>query len=97
MTKKNEISESFFKIAPTNIDEYTKKLLNLQHENMRPQRNIDINDRILDEKYQNIKIYDKNMMKEIRSVQLKRRKKIEDKEIVQMKNLSTDIEKMNGK
>ena len=51
-----------------------KKLLNLQHENMRPQRNIDINDRILDEKYQNIKIYDKNMMKEIRSVQLKRKK-----------------------
>ena len=30
-------SESYFKIAPTNIDEYTKrKLLNLQQDNMRP-------------------------------------------------------------
>ena len=34
-------SGSFFKIAPTNINEYTKnKLLNMQQENMRPQRNI---------------------------------------------------------
>ena len=49
-------SESYFKIAPTNIDEYKKiKLLNLQQENMRPQKNIDINDKIPDEKYQNNK------------------------------------------
>ena len=53
-------SESYFKIAPTNIDEYTKsKLLNLQQENMRPQRNIDINDIIPNEKYQNNKTADK--------------------------------------
>ena len=38
-------SESFFKIASTNIDEYTKnELLDLQQENMIPQRKIDIND-----------------------------------------------------
>ena len=36
-----------------------KKRLNLQQENMRPQRNIEINDRIPDEKYQNNKIDDK--------------------------------------
>ena len=43
-------SESFFRIAPTNIDEYTKNiLLNTQQENVRPQRNIEINDKIPDE------------------------------------------------
>ena len=53
-------SESYFNIAPKNIDEYTKsKLLNLQHENMRPQRNIEINDKIPNEKYQNNKTADK--------------------------------------
>ena len=31
----------------------------MQQENMRPQRNIEINDRIPDEKYQNNKINDK--------------------------------------
>ena len=67
-------SESFFKIAPTNIDKYTKyKLLNLQQENMRQHRNIEINDKIPDEKYQNNKINEKNLMKEIRSVQLTRK------------------------
>ena len=47
-------SEYYFKIAPTNIDEYTKsKWLNLQQENMRPQRNIEINDKSPDEKFHN--------------------------------------------
>ena len=42
-------TESFFKIAPTNMDDYTKnKLLNMQQENFRPQRNIDINDKQTD-------------------------------------------------
>ena len=46
-------SESFFKIAHTSIDEYTKiLLLNLQQENMIPQRNIELNDKLPDEKYQ---------------------------------------------
>ena len=31
----------------------------MQQENMRPQRNIEINDKIADEKYQNNKTYDK--------------------------------------
>ena len=56
-------SESYFKIAPRNLDEYTKsKLLNLQQENMRPQRNIEINDKIPDEKYQNNKPDDKYLV-----------------------------------
>ena len=50
-------TKSFFKITPTNIDEYTKnKLLNMQQENFRPQRNIYINERRTDE------IYHKNMI-----------------------------------
>ena len=50
-------TESFFKMAPTNIDDYTKnKLLNMQQDNMRPQRNIDINDKPTDERYQKNKI-----------------------------------------
>ena len=53
-------SESYFKIAPTNIYEYTNsKLLNWQQENMRPQRNIEINEKITDEKYHNNKTEDK--------------------------------------
>ena len=84
-------SESNFKIAPTNIDEYTNnKLLNLQQENTQPHRNLDINDKIPDEKCQNNKIDEENLMKEIRSVQLA--KEIEDEETVQLQNLSTDIE-----
>ena len=46
-------TESFFKIAPTNIDEYTKnKLLNIQQDNLRSQINIEINDKLTDEIYQ---------------------------------------------
>ena len=48
-----EFTGSFFKITPTVIDDYNKKkLMNMQLENLRPQRNIDNND--------------KNMMKDIR-------------------------------
>ena len=55
-------SESFFKIAPTNIDECTKnKLPNMQQENIRPQRNIEINDKLLDERYKN-NLMKNNMM-----------------------------------
>ena len=43
---------SIFKIAPTVIDDYTKnKLLNMKLENLRPQRNIDNNDKEFDEIY----------------------------------------------
>ena len=64
-------TESFFKIAPTNIDEYTKiKLLNMQQENMRPQINIEINEKLTDERYQKIRSMTNNLMKKIRSVKL---------------------------
>ena len=47
--------ESYFKITPANIDNYTKiKLLNMQQDNLRPQRYIDINDKQTDERYQKI-------------------------------------------
>ena len=44
---------SFFKIAPTAIYDYKKKkCLNMQLENLRPQRNIENNDKQSDERYQ---------------------------------------------
>ena len=49
---------SFFKIAPTAIDNYTKKkFLNVQLENLRPKRNIDNKDKKSDKFYQ-IHIFD---------------------------------------
>ena len=60
-------AESYFKIAPTNIDDYTKnKSLNMQQENLRPQRHLDINDKRTDERYQKILLMTKNLLKEIR-------------------------------
>ena len=71
-------TESYFKISPTNINGYTKnKLLNMQQENLRPQINIDINDKRTyeiyhtnmidekesDERYQISKIYDEKYLK----------------------------------
>ena len=47
--------ESYFKISPTNIYDYTKnKLLNIQQENLRPQRNIEINGKRTYKRYQKI-------------------------------------------
>ena len=40
-----------------------KRLLNSQQDNIRPQRDTEINEKISDEKYQNNKIDDKNLMK----------------------------------
>ena len=52
--------ESFFKIAPTVIDDYTrKKFLNMQLENLRPDRNMEHNDKQTDERYQKFFIDDK--------------------------------------
>ena len=51
---------SYFKIAPTVIDDNTKKkFLNIQLENLRPMRNIENNDKKTDEIYQKILIGDK--------------------------------------
>ena len=53
-------TESYFRISPTNMDDYTKnKLLNMQQENLRPQRNIYVNDKLTDERYQKNMIDDK--------------------------------------
>ena len=55
-------TESLFKIAPTNIDDYTKnKLLNMKQDNFRLQINMDINYKQTDE------IYQKNMIEKIES------------------------------
>ena len=44
---------SFFKTAPTVIDDYTKnKFLNMQLEHLRPKRNIENNDQKYDKIYQ---------------------------------------------
>ena len=64
---------------------------------MIPQRNIDINDKITDEKYQNNKIDDKKYDERYQIGTIDKKKIIKDKEIVQLQNLSTDIEKINRK
>ena len=51
---------SFFKTAPTIINDYTEnKFLNMQLENLRPQINIENNDKKSDERYNRNVIYDK--------------------------------------
>ena len=55
-----EFTGSFFNPSPTVIYEYTKsKQMNMQLENLRPQINIDNNDKQSDERYQINMIYDK--------------------------------------
>ena len=45
---------------------FKNKLLNIQQENLRPQRNIEINDKLTDERYQKFLLMTKNLMKKIR-------------------------------
>ena len=68
----------------------------MQQENMIPQRNIDINDKLTDERYHKNKIYNKESgeKKQISKVD---KKKIEDKEIMKLQNLSKEIENINRK
>ena len=63
---------------------------------MRPQRNIEINDKIPDESDQNNKPEEK-IWWQISDRNNQQEKIIEDKGTVQLQNLSTDIEKMNRK
>ena len=58
---------------------------------MRPQRNIDINDKILDEKEQNNKTDDKKSDDRDQIRTINEKKIIEDEETVQLQNLSMDI------
>ena len=90
--------ESYFKIAPTNIDDYTKdKLLNMQKENLIPQINIENNDRKTDEIYQKNLIDDKESDEKSEISRIDEEKIIEDKEIMKLQNLSKWIEKINRK
>ena len=69
----------------------------MQQDNMRPQRNIDINDKIPDEKYQKNKIDDKKSDERNQIREIDENKIIEDIYIMQLQNLSTKIEKINRK
>ena len=69
----------------------------MQQENMRPQRNIDINDRISDERYQKNKIDDKESDEKNHISKIDEEKIIEDKEIMKLQNLSKEIEKIYRK
>ena len=72
-------TESFFKIAPKNISEYTKnKLLNMQQGNMRTQINIKINDKLTDEGYQKNKLDDKEFDERYHISKIDKEKIIED-------------------
>ena len=64
---------------------------------MRPQRNIEINDKIPDEKYQNNKIDDKKSDERDQISTIGKKNIIEDEETVQLQYLSTDIENINIK
>ena len=84
-------SESYFKTAPTNIDEYIFLRLNLQQENMRTQRNIEINGKIPDKKHHNNKMNNKKSDDRDQIRTIGKKKIIEDEETVQLQNLSMDI------
>ena len=91
-------SESYFKTAPRHLDECTKnKSLNLQQENMRPQKNIENTDNIPDETYQMNEPDDKNSDKRDQIRKINKKKIIEDEETVQLKILSTAVGKTNRK
>ena len=91
-------SELFYKIAPTNIDEYTKnRLLNMQQDNVRPQRNIDINDKLTDERYQKNKIDDKASYGKNLNSKIDEEDIIEYKDIIILKFLSKELKKIDKK
>ena len=64
---------------------------------MRTQRNIDINEKNPDEKYQNNKPDNKKYDDRDQIRKINRKKIIEDEETVQLQNLSTYIGKINRK
>ena len=69
----------------------------MQQENMIPQRNIDINDKLPDERYQKNKIYGRQSDEKNQIGKIDEEKRIGDKEIMKLQNLSTEIEKINRK
>ena len=64
---------------------------------MRPQRNIEINDKIPDKRYQENKIDDKESDKKNQISRIDEEQIIEDKEIIKLQNLGKEIEKINRK
>ena len=85
-----EFTESYFRIAPTNIDDYTKnKLLNMQQENFISQINIGINDKRTDEIYQKNTIDDKESDERDHISKIYEEKILEDIEIMKLQNLSS--------
>ena len=69
----------------------------MQKENMRPQRNIDTNDKLTDERYQKNKIEDKESDEKNQISKIDEETKIEDKEITKLQTLINEIEKINRK
>ena len=68
-------SESYFTTAPRHLDECTKnKLLNLQQENMRPQKSIENTEKIPDETYQMNEPDDNNSDERNQIKKIKRKK-----------------------
>ena len=91
-------SESYFKTAPSHLDECTKnKILKLQQENMRPQKIIENTDIIPDETYQMDEPDDNNSYERDQIRKIIKKTIIEDEGTVHLKNLSTAIEKRNKK
>ena len=91
-------SESYFKTAPSHLDECTKnKILKLQQKNTRPQKIIENTDIIPDETYQMNEPDDKNDDERDQISKIIKKKIIEDGETVHLKNLSTAIETTNRK
>ena len=91
-------SESYFKTAPSHLDECTKnKILKLQQENMRPQNIIKNPDIIPDETYQMDEPDDKNSDERDQIRKIMKKTIIEDEETEHLKNLSTAIEATNRK
>ena len=69
----------------------------MQQENIIPQRNIQINDKRTDERYQKNKIDDKESDERDQISKIDEEKIIEDKEIMKLQNLSKEMEKINRK
>ena len=73
------------KIPPTNIDDYTKnKFMNMQRENLIPQRNIKNNDKKTDE------IYQKNLIDDKESDELYQISKNDEEKNLRYRNHETE-------
>ena len=91
-------SESYFKSAPSHLDECTKhKILKLQQDNVRPQKIIENPDIIPDEKYQKDEPDENNSDERDQIRKIIKTTIIEYEENVHLKNLSTAIEPKNRK